>query len=109
MLFFVLFTTSAQISLKADSIIAIHDTIADKNERVIAICKSAQRGIGKNMELSIKIAKKAEEIAKKNNALEGLKMCYMTLGGISYFKADYDKAIEYFYGAIDIADKNGTL
>ena len=109
MLFFILFTTSAQLSLKADSIIAIHDTIADKNERVIAICKSAQRSIGKNMELSITITKKAEEIAKTNDALEGLKMCYMTLGGISYFKADYDKAIEYFYGAIDIADKNGEL
>ena len=109
MLFFILLTTSAQISLKADSVIALHDTIADKNERVIAICKSAQRSIGKNMELSITITKKAEEIAKTNDALEGLKMCYMTLGGISYFKADYDKAIEYFYGAIDIADKNGEL
>lgn len=108
-LFFIVFTTSAQLSLQADSVIAIHDTIADKNERVIAICKSAQRGIGKNMELSIQIAEKAVEISKKNNALEGLKMCYMTLGGISYFKADYDKAIEYFYGAIEIADKNGEL
>ena len=108
-LFFILFTTSAQLSQKADSIIATHDTIANKNKRIIAICKSAQRGIGKDMALSIKIAEKAEEIAKTNNALEGLKMCYMTLGGISYFKADYDQAIEYFYKAIDIADKNGEL
>jgi ATP/maltotriose-dependent transcriptional regulator MalT len=108
-LFFILFSASAQLSLKADSIISIHDTITDKNERVIAICKSAQRSIGKNMELSIQVAEKALEIAKKNKALEGLKMCYMTLGGISYFKADYDKAIEKFYAAIDIADKNGEL
>jgi ATP/maltotriose-dependent transcriptional regulator MalT len=107
--FFTLFTSSAQLFHQADSIVAIHDTISDKNEKVIAICKSAQRGIGKNMELSIILAEKAEKIAKKNNALEGLKMCYMTLGGISYFKADYDKAIKYFYAAIDIADKNGEL
>jgi ATP/maltotriose-dependent transcriptional regulator MalT len=103
------FNASAQLTLQADSVINLFDTIGDKNERVIAICKSAQRGIGSNIELSVQIAEKALEIAKKNEALEGLKMCYITLGGISYFKADYDKAIEYFYGAIDVADKNGEL
>jgi hypothetical protein len=52
-LFFILFTTSSQISLKADSVISRLDSISDNNERVIAICKIAQRTIGTNMELSI--------------------------------------------------------
>lgn len=106
---FSIFNASAQLTQQVDSIIAIHDTISNKNERVIAICRSAQRSIGKNMQLSILVAEKAVEIAKKNEALEGLKMCYMTLGGISYFKADYDQAIEHFYGAIEIIDENGEL
>lgn len=105
---FLFFNVKAQLTTQVDSVISIHDTITDNNERVITICKNVQYMVGKNMELSVEVAKKAKEIAIKTKANEGLKMCYMTLGGIYYFKADYDKAIEYFYKAINV-DKNEEL
>ncbi len=100
---------TAQLSQKLDSIVAAHNTIEDANMRVIAMCKKAQRIIGKDMQLSIALVDKATQIAKNEDALEGLQMCYMTQGGISYFKADYDEAIANFYKAIEISDKNGEL
>ncbi len=103
------FQSFAQFETKADSIIALYDSIPDNNKRIIAICKNVQTIVGENMELGITVTNKVIKIAKEKKALEGLKMGYMTLGGISYFKADYDRAIEYFYKAIDSTSNNQKL
>ncbi|MCT4580991.1 MAG: tetratricopeptide repeat protein [Flavobacteriales bacterium] len=103
------FQPKAQTNIQVDSIIALYDTIPDDNKRIIAICRNVQSMVGENMELSVLVTNKTIEIAKEKKALEGLKMSYMTLGGISYFKADYDRAIEYFYKAIDSTSSDQKL
>lgn len=108
-LFFYAQNTFAQTIAKVDSIIAIYDTIKNDDDRVKAICRNVQSIVGKDMELSIEVTNKAIEIAKEKNALEGLKMGYMTLGGIAYFKADYDLAINNFYKAIDTTSSDINL
>lgn len=106
LLFFLFNHSFSQETARIDSIIALHDTIHDKNDKVIAICRTVQKNIGSDMELSMKVIEKTIVNAKEIKAYEGLKMAYSTLGGIHYFKANYDEAISNFYKAVDSVNNN---